>query len=179
MGFTIDKTPPEAIIRFDPVSKEIKVYNSETGKEEGYSIQYLKKYLGREESGEGKGWEPRRYTLKDCADNSMVLELKYKKEGKEAMVKVISMQYNGGDITAAAKNHVSSGWSEEKNGAIKELEEKSEAEMLFDAAAKYSAKKNQTEIHVRSEGHVEQAENRTGIAILELLSDRGRLNIRY
>lgn len=178
MGFTIDKTPPEAIIRFDPVSRDIKVYNSETGGEEGYSIQYLKKYLGSEEDGD-KGWEPRQYTLKDCADNSMVLVLKHKKEGKEVRAKVISMQYNGGEIIAAAKNQVSSAWSEEKKGAIKELEEKIEAEALFDAEAKYSAAKNQTEIHVKNEGHKEQKETRAGIAILELLTDRGGLNIRY
>ncbi|VVB95442.1 Uncharacterised protein [uncultured archaeon] len=179
MGFTIDKTPPEAIIGFDPVSKDIKVYNSETGAEESYSIQYLKNYFGMEEPGEDKGWDQRQYTLKDCADNSMVLQLKYKKEGNEVMFKVISMQYNGGGIIVASKNSVDTKWSEEKNGTINELDEKIEAETLFNAGMKYSAKKNQTEIYIKGEGQNEQKETRAGVAILELLTNRDGLKIRY
>lgn len=173
MGFTIDKTPPEAIIGFDPVSKDIKVYNSETGSEEGYSVQYFKNYFGDWD------WEQRQYTLKDCADNSMVLQLKYKKDGKEVMFKVISMQYNDGEIIVASNNSADTQLSEEINGTIKGLDERIEAETLFNAGMEYNSKKNQTEIYIKIEGQNEQKETREGIAMLELVTNRGGLKIRH
>lgn len=161
---TITETiPPEAIIRFNTTSEDFKVYNSETGAE--VSFVDLPQKL-------------RQYTLVDAAGNSLVLVLKHKKAGKEAKVEVISMQYNGGAVIEAPNNKDQAEYSEKKN-MLKELEQKIDVKGLFDARAKYSAKKGETEIRVKPEGQKDQKETRPSIVMLELRTDNGSLKLVY
>jgi len=175
-------TSPEADIRFDPTSKDIKVYNKETGSEASYIILPTKKGKDRkempDEDGE-KGWELRQYMLNDTASNSLVLVLEHKKEGNEAMVKVLSMQYNSGEVLKEVKNKMQVEYSSGRNGALKELQQDIEVKKLFNVEAKYNAQKGKTEIKVDIEGQKEKKETREGIVILELLTDKGRLKLRY
>ena len=174
--------PPEADIRFDPTLKDIKVYNSETGNEAGYIVLHTKKGNDGKEmldkDGE-TGWELRQYTLNDPVSNSLVLVLEHKKDGNEAMVKVLSTQYNGGKVLTEVKNKMQAEYSTERNGALMELEQDVEVSKQFNAEAKYSAQKGKTEIKVDIEGQNEQKETRAGIVILELLTDKGSLKLRY
>jgi len=175
-------TSPEADIRFDPTSKDIKVYNKETGSEASYIILPTKKGKDRkempDEDGE-KGWELRQYMLNDTASNSLVLVLEHKKEGNEAMVKVLSMQYNSGEVLKEVKNKMQVEYSSGRNGALKELQQDIEVKKLFNVEAKYNAQKGKTEIKVDIEGQKEKKETRKGIVILELLTYKGRLKPRY
>jgi parallel beta-helix repeat protein len=176
VNFVIDKTPPEAIIKFNTTSKDIKVYNNKTGGEASYVVLPS---TNEQEEGDENSWELRQYTLKDLANNSLVLVLKHKKEGKEAEVKVISTQYNGGAVIVSEKNKMQAEYSEEKNGALKELEQMIEVKKLFEVEAKYSSKKNTTEIKAKLEGQKEQSQSMAGIVILELLTDKSGLKYRY
>lgn len=171
------KASPEAAIGFDTTSKDFKVYNNETGIEANYVTLPSKDKKEANKDSE-KGWELRQYTLEDQANNSLVLVLKHKKEGKEAAVEIISMQYNDEAIIAASKNNVQADYSDEK-GMLKELEQKIEVQKLFDAEAKYNANTNKTEITMNIEGKKHQKETRAGIVILELLTDKGGLELRY
>jgi len=177
VNFVIDKTAPEITIKFDTVSKDIRVYD----RNEANHIVLPSIKGGREEHDEDdeKGWELREYTLRDPANNSLVLVLKHKKEGKEAKVRVISMQYNGGAVINASNNKMQAEYSEDKNSMLKELEQKSEVKKQFGAEAKYSFKKNETEIKVRLEGQEELKESRAGIIMLELFTDKGSLKLWY
>ncbi len=180
VNFVIDKTAPEAAIRFDTVSKDIRVYDNETGNEANHAVLPSKNDNdGMEEPDDEKGWELRQYTLKDLANNSLVLVLKHKKEGKEAKVNVISTQYNGGAVINASKNKIQAEYAEDKNSMLKELEQKSEVIKQFDAKAKYSSKKDETEINVKLEGQEVLKESRAGIIILELFTDKGSLKLWY
>ncbi len=175
----IDTIPPEALIKFDMLTKDIKVYNSENDEEAGYIVLPTKKGKDSkeipDEDGE-KGWELRQYTLKDPASNSLVLILKYKKERKEANVKVVSIQYNNATVITAPENEMLVAFSE-KGNVFKELNQKIEVKRFFDAEAEYNANKNQTEIKVK--GQKERRETKAGMVILELLTDKGRLTYRY
>ncbi|VVB95772.1 3',5'-cyclic adenosine monophosphate phosphodiesterase CpdA [uncultured archaeon] len=179
VNFAIDKTPPEAAISFNVSSKDIKVYSNETGGEINYIVLPPKKNSDDKKSDDDKenGWELGRYTLKDLAGNLLELVLKHKKEGKEAKAIVISMQYNGGSRIDAAKNEMQVEYSIEKNSSLKELEQKIEVEKKFDAEAKYSLKENNTEIKLKLEGQKEQKENRAGIVIFKLVTNKGGLNL--
>jgi hypothetical protein len=176
----IDKTSPEVSIRFNITSKDLMLYNNEIGNEASYIKLPIKKGKdGKEtpdEDGE-KGWEFRQYTLNDPSGNSLVLVLEHKKEGNEAMVKVLSMQYNSGIVLKEVKNKMQAQYSAERNGALKELQQDIEVKKLFNAEAKYSAQKGKTEIKVDIEGQKEKKETRAGIVILELLTDKGGLKL--
>ncbi len=178
-GFTVDRTPPEARIRFDSSSKDIKVYNNETGGEASYTVMPALNEKESSDEDSEKGWELRQYTLKDCAGNSNVLVLKHKKEGTEINVKVISTRYNSDKILNAAKNKMQAEFSLDKNGSLGELEQKSEVPNQFDVAMKYNARKNETEIKVKFDGQKEHKETREGIVISELWTDKGNLKIKY
>lgn len=165
---TSEKDPPttntpEAIIKFDTSSEDFRVYNSGTGAE--VSFVELPSKL-------------RRYTLTDSSGNTLSLVLKHKKTGKGAEINVISMQYNGGAVIGAAKNAASVEYSGKK-GMLNELQQKIEVKKLFDARAKYSAKKGETEIRIKNEGQKELKQTRAGIVMLELLTDNGSLKLRY
>ncbi|MGB8216492.1 MAG: LamG-like jellyroll fold domain-containing protein [Candidatus Methanoperedens sp.] len=180
VNFVIDRTPPEAAISFNISSKDIKVYGNETGGEINYTVLPPKKDNHNDKKSdeeEEKGWELRRYTLKDLAGNLFELILNHKKEGNEVKVKVISMQYNGVSIIDAPKNEIQVSYSTEKNSSLKELEQKIEVEKELAAEAKYSFKENKTEIKVKIEGQKEQKLTRAGTVILELITHKGDLNL--
>lgn len=166
---------PEVAIGFNTTSKDFKIYN-ETGTDANYLV--LPSYkTGANIYGE-KGWELRQYTLHDQDNNALMLILKHKKDGKEAAIEIISMQYNDGMIIAAPENSIKAEYSED-GGLLKELEQKIEVPKFFDAEAKYSSTKNQTEIKMNIEGQDEQQENGNGVVILELLTDKGGLKPSY
>jgi hypothetical protein len=157
-----DEATLEAIIKFDTSSKDFKVYSSETGVEASFEELPLKL---------------RRYTFWDSAGNTLSLVLKHRKAGNEAEINVISMQYNG-KLIEAAKNTAKAEYSENK-GTLNELHQKIQVKKLFDAKAKYSAKKDETEIRIKNEGQKELKETRAGIVMPELLTDNGSLKLRY
>ncbi|MCZ7357786.1 MAG: DUF2341 domain-containing protein [Candidatus Methanoperedens sp.] len=183
IGSTLPKEAhAEAVIMFDTASKDINVYNNGTGSEVSYVILPSKKEKNdkkEQDKADDKGWELRQYTLKDISDNSLVLVLKHKTEGKETKIEIVSMQYNSEAIIETAKNTIQAQYSEEKNGMFKELEQKIEVDKLLKAETKYNAKKDETEIKVKMEGEKEQKENRAGNVILELFTENGILKLRY
>ena len=192
VNFFIDKTPPEAIVRFDAGSKDIKVYNSETGAEASYVVlpsSHDKEDGDDEDEGEHHGKdkehndrrhkELRQYTLQDCANNALTLVLAHKKAGHEVKVSVLGMQYNNAPRIKAAKNNMGAEYAADKDGRIRELEQKIEVKKQFDAEAKYGSKKNKTGIAVELQGQHEKKEIKEGMTILELLTDKGNLTVRY
>ncbi len=146
----IDTSPSysEAIIMFDAASMDIKVYNSEDGREAGYELPPNPCFPPNPVDEDGMGWELRQYTLTDSAGNTLVLNLNYKKEGREVKVEVLCMQYNDGAIMEVPKNKMQAEFSIYGNGTLKELEQKIKVKGLFEARAKFNARKNQTEICV-------------------------------
>ncbi len=179
VNFVIDKTPPDAAISFNVSSKDIEVYNNETGDAINYIVLSSKKESDNKKSDEEEesGWELRRYTLKDLANNLFELVLMHKKEGNEVKVKAINMQYNSSFVIDAPMNEIQVSYSTGKNSSIKELEQKIDIKKQLDCVAKYSLKENETEIKLKFEGQEEQKENRAGIAIFKLVTNKGGLNL--
>lgn len=179
MPFLVDKTPAEAILKFDPQSKDIKVYNSKTGKEVSYTV-ISRNISDTEEDGENKkGWDLRRYKMVSCGDNYIVLDLMRKKTGKETMIKIIGLQQNKDKKIKFNSISIKTEYSVEKNDSIKELNQKIKADKLFDIEAKYNAKKNNTEIKVDLVNKKEEKEIKQGMIILVLSTEKGSFKYQY
>lgn len=173
ISFTVDKVPPEAVMKFDPQSGDIKVYNSKNGNEVEYTV--TSKNISDDED---KGWDLRRYTLKGCANN-LVMTLKHKKEGKEAKVKVVSLQYGSGTKIKLDNSSLKVEYSKGSDGNYKQVEQKIEAKKLFDVESKYDARRNTTEIKIKSGDQGEKRETKQGMSILELITSKGSLKYGY
>lgn len=176
-SFTIDKTAPEAIIKFDPAAKDITVLSSETGNGVKYTIVPSKDTPDKEDGD--KGWKLRKYIIKDCGSNSLILLLRHKKSGNEVKARIVSMQYDNAQAITPRNNKISIEYSQEKNGVIKELEQDIKADRVFEVDAKYGASKNQTEIKVKLEGRKEKKETKPGMVMLQLLTNNGSLEYLY
>lgn len=166
VGFNITRdcgSPLEFIIRFDVISKDVKVYNSQTGEEVIYVVLDDKQV----------GWELRKYTLESW-NKSAELHLKYGKGGNDVKIRVVAMRYNGGPILAAPGNELKVEYSRDKSGSIKEMEQRIVVRDILQAFAKYSAKKSETEINLKL-GENSSRETVAGIAALKLLTDNGSL----
>lgn len=180
-----DNTPPEAVIGFDSVSKDIVLFNSETGSEVVNDLNGMaessRMLSSKNDDDYGtKGWELRQYTFTDYAGNSLVLTLEHKKdEGHEVAIRLVSMQYNDGAvIKAAKKNEMKVEYSDARDGSLKELEQKIEVKDAFTVNAKYAAKRNETVIKTKLEGRKERKETKAGLVMLELLTEKGGLSFR-
>ncbi|MFZ3060900.1 MAG: chitobiase/beta-hexosaminidase C-terminal domain-containing protein [Candidatus Methanoperedens sp.] len=167
-SFSIDKTPPEAVIKIDKVLKEIKVYNSETGSESNYLV--LPNGKGEESQEDTEGWELREYTLLDCAGNSMILELGHKKEDEEVRIKVISMKYYRGELPVAANNIGQVNYIKTEDGASNGLRDNSE-----DRRTNHDDEENDKEFRIKLEVKNEHMKD---IIITEILTDRGGMKAR-
>lgn len=178
-SFTIDQGMPEALIKFDPVSKEIKVYSDKDRVEASYTVLSSKKDNKDNKEKDEQGWELRKYSVKDCTENSFAIILKYKKEGKEIKAKVVSLQYGNDKVINARENDFSVEYSLEKSGSIKELEQSIVAKKRFDLTGKFSADKNQTIIKLKLEGKKEKKETMSGMVLIEMITSKGTLKYKY
>ena len=202
----IDKTAPEAFNQFDPASKDVLVFGRDSGsgvpsgpiapqsvvpikwgdgendKDKDNKDDKDKTDRDRDDEKEkDEKAELRTYRITDAAGNTLVLVEKVKKAGHEIKIKVMSLQYNNGPVIIPPKNRKSFEWSTEKDGTLKELEQEMEVGKGKDrqeVEAKYDARKNQTIIKV-DEPKTEKKIVKSGLALLRLATDKGKLVIEY
>ncbi|MDF1498326.1 MAG: hypothetical protein P1P85_03160 [Patescibacteria group bacterium] len=134
----------------------------------------------KEDNSDDESWELRQYTLQDTANNSLVIVLKHKNEGKEAKVKIESIKYNNSPELNIEQNMINAQYSENQDNSIKNLELKILIKNQFDAKAKYMSKTNETEITMKLYKENEKTrEIWQGIVILELLTNKGNIMLNY
>ncbi len=200
LNIPISIDPPEAFNQFDPTSKDILVYARYPGAPSGpvtpFSVVPIKWGHGGndkdvddkdksdrdkdDDKDKDENAELRTYRITNGA-GSMVLIEKVKKTGHEIKVKVVSIQYNSDPVITPPKNRKSFEWSTEKEGPLKELEQEMEVgkgKDRQDVEARYDAKKNETTIRV-DETKPEIKIVKTGLALLRLATDKGKLVIEY
>ncbi len=158
---------PEAVIKYNTSSKDLDVYDDETGTEAGYSVL----------EGEEKDWELREYTLNNNEGHSLKLILNHKKQDKEAKIRLVSTQYDNENSIPAVENEIGIKYSLEKDNSVKEIEQTIEADKLFEGQAKFKAGKNETEIDVQMEGQKKKKEKAAGMKLMNLMTDKGSLKL--
>jgi hypothetical protein len=184
---SIDKTAPEAVIRFDAATRDIVVVNSETNAPAAYTVIAAKHGHaddGEDDDDDGDAGrheqrDLRQYVLDDCAGNTLTLILKVRHEGHEVKAGIISMQYNSGPAARPAKNKLAAEYSFDKNGELRELEQKVSVKKQFEVEAKYRERRDETTIKADAAGGEDRKETRAGLVVVEMATDKGALGYRY
>jgi len=125
--------------------------------------------------------EVRTYTVTDAAGNTTTLVEKVKKSGHEIKVTMVSVQYNGGPVVTLPKNSKHFEWSTNKDGTLKELEQKmtvGSGKNRQEVEAKFEGDKNRTKIHAKQSGPDVET-TKPGLDLLRLVTDGTGLKIEY
>lgn len=161
----IDKTPPEAKIFFNQNLKQLNI--------EG--VDNL--------SSVAVAQNDTIYTLTDEAGHTLAVDFnKLKTEGKEIKAEINAFHYDGILAPAIPENKLQYEWSLEKNGDIKELNQRIEIEKTFDAHARYDRKKNETAIDIKTEDEKDEEKTKQtfqGLTALILTTNSGNFDIKY
>lgn len=195
----IDKTEPEAYNQFSRTQLDVLVYGRDalSGVPAGavtptvYPIRWGRH---RERDHDHDDWchedgrgvaELRTYRVQDRAGNQVSLVEMVKKEGKEIKVYVIGLRYEDaegpGRFIFFWNARKAFEWSVEKNGTLKGLVQMMEVGKdrgRERVEANYDARTNRTTITVKDGGR-ERKETRTGLVLLRMASDNGKMVIEY
>jgi len=154
---TILPSPPEVVIEFDLVSKDLKFSSLEpsvTVTDNGDLI-----------------------TLTDQAGNVTELKLKNKNRKKSMRAEIQSMAYNGfwADIT---KNIMAYSWSYDKQGNLKKLTQHIKSKKEYNITAEFDAKTNATKITGKdATGKIKKTVD--GSQIISVLTNKGDFDWGY
>lgn len=171
----IDRTTPEAYIVADPVSGDLQVYGTDGGSGTGGGP--LSPVAAVPDKGNAV---LRTYLVTDQAGNTLtlVIQVEMKKEGVKA--EVVSLQYNGGPVQAAAENKLEYHWSTDKDG-LKHFDQNLEIGKgagKVHAEGKWDADKNQTRVKIDSpQGKVDTT--LPGMVQLKVTTSQGSLVVTY
>ncbi|HSA98161.1 MAG TPA: Ig-like domain-containing protein, partial [Candidatus Nitrosotenuis sp.] len=202
----LDTVFPESYNQFDPVSKDVKVYGTDNidgnlGSIAPASVTKTKwhtkyddengrqyddddddEHDGQNDKKRGHtratNAELRTYVITDHAGNSLTLTEVVKHKGNQIKVKVTSIRYGDNPAITPKLATKSFEWSLNKNGSIKELEQKmtvGQGKTKQDVEAKYDSKKNQTKIK-SEKPRSERTES--GMVLLQMHTDNGNLVIK-
>jgi len=183
----LDAIPPEAYNQFDPATKNILVFSTDDhpgmpmNPISPTSVTQAKWNAEDDDDREDHrtNAELRTYEITDAAGNKMTLKEIVKIKGKEIKVKVLSIQYGDGTPIKPDKNKKAFEWSINKDGTIKELEQKmttKEGKSKQEVKAKYSSKKDQTKIESEKP---KVNLTKQGLALLQMHTANGKLAIKY
>jgi hypothetical protein len=188
----VDRTAPEAIVRFDPEHQDVLVVGQDglSGAPAGpvAPLSVVPAGSGRddeddERSGDddrsGGHGELRTYRIVDAASNTLQLTLEVHKTGHQLRAQVSRLQYNGAAGHTPARNSARFEWTLGGSTRLKELQQTLRATGEGDrqaVQARFAADKGQTRIEV--EGRSPERElTRPGLALLDLTTSRGALKI--
>lgn len=190
----LDKTPPEAAVQFDPVTKNLVVIGRDalsgtstgpispttvvpmTGDENGVG-NTARSNANQEGRDQGTRAELRTYTVTDRAGNRLVLVIRVNQVGRELKAQIVSLQYNGGPRLTPPAHEIVFTWSVERDGQVKNLEQRlvlGADENRQVVTAKFERTKMQTVIRVESS---ETEITRPGLVLLRLATNQGKLAI--
>lgn len=166
-----DTVPPEAYNQFNPITKDVSVFGVDDKDGNLGSITPTITLDGNK--------EVRTYDIHDSAGNKLVLVEKVKKEGNEIKIEVQSLQYNNGPVIKVQDATKKFEWSTNKDGTIKELEQKitvGKGKDKQEVDAKYDSKKNQTTIEYDKP---KSKEILSGMILLKMQTNNGNLVISH
>ena len=205
----IDKTPPEAYNQFDPLTKDVQVFGrdalsgvlpgpvtpisvvptkwSDDGNDQGSNEQIGDQKKSNDQSENKKGSddksnaELRTYLISDLAGNTLTVVEKVKKEDHQIDVKMVSLQYNNGQVIKLGENEKQFDWELKKDGTIKELDQEMKIGHegnIQDVNAEFDAKKNKTIITVEKP-KPETKTSLPGLVLLRMATSNGNLGIEF
>ena len=172
ISISIDKTAPEALVQFDPVTKDLQLFGRDSlsgvlpgAVSPGSVIPQL-------------GSVQRIYTINDLAGNTLTLVLQIQVAGRQLQAKIVSLQYNSGPILSAPANSLRYDWQTDPSDVIRKLDQDLRIDGSPDQEvdAEFRADENQTVITTkRPKGTTLE----TGLVVLRFASVQGQLVIEH
>jgi len=150
----IDKTPPEALIQFNLTTQNLEINGSEI--------------------------TPGEVILQDEAGNTTKLQVEPKEKKKKEKLEIKTITYNDGSPIKLPDNKFEVKFKlDKKTGKLEDLDQTIKIKGEEKIKAKYNPKKNITRIEIKEKGDKKKVEERNGIALLQLLTNKGQLEIKY
>jgi pimeloyl-ACP methyl ester carboxylesterase len=172
-----DITPPEAVLVFSTTTDDVLVF----GRDEGQVSVSPSSSLAT---------STLQYVLADDSGNTTTLAFKRIKE-KESKnerhghikARLLSIAYGTLSTTTESifsENEIQYEWKRNKNGSLKEFEQKIKVKKDFKIRAKYDAKKNTTKIYfVDKENKEKLKETKAGLVLIRIATKEGELVAEY
>lgn len=156
----IDKTPPEAEIRFNPENKELEIAG----------IDNLSQTVKIEDKGN-------LVILTDEAENTTELEFKEFARKARMRAELLKIYYNG--VSAKVNpNRFLFHWLYDKKGKLQSLNQSVLSKNEYIVSLKYTAHKNQT-IIIKYENRKPATETKSGLVILSIQTKSGKIEYSY
>lgn len=176
-----DLVPPEAVISFSTTTKDFIL----SGQDNLSSVTITAPYTLTDEAGNTTV-----LTMKSSEENDRDKEKKEKDEKEKKNARNGDVKFGLAMVvytTAATptqilfpENAVEYQWETDKKGAFTKLEQKLEVKKGFNVSASYDNKKNATKIYVKEKDKEEKLkETKSGLIILRLVTNQGKLDFEY
>jgi len=164
----IDKTAPEAAVKFDPTTKDITVTGDDNlGGPVAVAFSEIDAH-NEDEHGENT----KTYSLTDESGNRTDLVMNAHKEGHELKAEIKSISCNGVKAAELPENSLNFEFSF-KSAKLDELHQFIQVEHQFQLTAKYEHKKDVTTIHI-NQGGLESKTSRLGLVLVGLKTHTGQ-----
>lgn len=166
--FNIDKTPPEAEIKFNPATLHLDFLGKDSSSSAKVDISDLPE-------------NKKSIKITDQAGNVLEIIGKDKKEKEfNSSITIESLRYNNGNLVSIdpAKLFVSYAF-DKKTSVLKQLEQKFEVKGELKIKLIYSSKTGKTKVITKVKGKEKLKEELPGIRILKLNTDWGTLKYSY
>jgi len=172
--FTLDWTPPEAVLTFNPGTMEIEVYGIDNLDPE-VKVEVEETYILRPKGHHRSFCSVWQYTLTDDAGNSMQLTLKVRRSGNCLFVDILELRYNGGAPIKPPKNSYSiqfvvNRWTDE----LRFLRQTFHVKKEFHITSRFYSHSDETKIIIHEWRHPEII-TMQGLKIVNLVTDQGEL----
>lgn len=163
--FLIDKTPPEAIISYS-----LETFDSSIISKDGAaSISVV-----------SKNKTATKYTISDEAGNAIALLLEKIKVGKQVTISIKGVEYNAKPLFPLEKNIFFTFVSMDKNKNVKQLDQYFSLKNDWKIFTNYISSTNITKIYTKKGGDLRYTkEDKPGLVLLQLETERGNLRYRY
>jgi hypothetical protein len=173
ISINIDKTAPEGLVQFDPVTKDVVVSGRDSlsgvlpGAVSPVSV-----------TPQGGSSQQRTYTISDLAGNTLTLVLQVQAAGHQLQADIVSLQYNAGPILSAPDNKLRYEWQTDGNGAIRKLDQDLRINGSPDQEVEgdFRADQNQTVITTK---HPKGTTVLPGLVLVRFASVQGQLVIEH
>lgn len=165
--FNIDKTPPEADIKYD-----LSVFDTQiTGKDN----------LGSTTVSIDKSRPLRpKFTVADQAGNTLLVNTGKVKIGKQVALSINSLQYNSSPPVSLDPNVFFSLALTDKTNVLKQLDQYYSLKYDKKIFTNYTSSRNTTQIYTKSSGSTTYTKvEKPGVVLLKLTTDKGTLKYSY
>ncbi len=150
----IDKTPPEALVQFNLTTQNLEINGQEIN--------------------------PGEVIITDEAGNTAKLQVEPKDKKRKEKLEIKSISYNEASPIQLPDNKFEVNFKlDKKTGRLEDLDQTIKIKSEEKLKAKYNPKKDLTRIEIKEQGEKKRIEERNGIILLQLKTNKGQLETNF